>query len=170
MKYLVYVLSLVVILAFTNSVSTKTNSDVIFSTVIKDTILPKPTDTSLISLGIDTSVLAIDSAKLVSKQYFGIASFYSKSLEGTPTSTQEVFRHHKFTCASNRFKLHTWLRVTNISNGKSIIVRVNDRMHPKMDAKGRIVDLSLAGAKALNFTARGLTKVMVEVVPKGTKK
>ncbi len=170
MKYLVYVLSLVGILAFTSSVSTKTNSGAYFSSIIKDTIVPKPIDTSSLSIGRDTTVLALDSAKPASKQYFGIASFYSKNLEGTPTSTQEVFRHNKFTCASNRFKLHTWLRVTNISNGKSIIVRVNDRMHPKMDAKGRIVDLSLAGARALNFTAKGLTKVMVEVVTKGTKK
>jgi rare lipoprotein A len=102
--------------------------------------------------------------------YYGKASFYSANLEGTATSTQEIFKHNKFTCASNRFKLNTWLRVTNIANDKSIIVRVNDRMHPKMDAKGRIVDLSYAGAKKLGFIEKGVTKVRVEIVAKDTKK
>ena len=116
---------------------------------------------------------SIDSVRLdtieTPKFYFGIASFYSSSLEGSETSTQEKFRHNKMTAASNRFKLNTWLRVTNLSNDKTIIVRVNDRMHPRMDAKGRIVDLSYAGAKQLGFISRGITKVKVQVVPKGTK-
>ena len=102
------------------------------------------------------------------KYYYGVASFYSKNLEGTKTSTDEIFKHNKLTCASNRFKLNTWLRITNISNNKSIIVRVNDRMHPRMDAKGRIVDLSYLGAKKLNFIAKGVTKVKVEIVKKCT--
>lgn len=100
--------------------------------------------------------------------YYGTASFYSKSLEGTRTSNDETFSHKKLTCASNRFKIGTWLRVTNLSNEKSVVVRVNDRMHPKMDKKGRIVDLSYEGAKRLSFVKKGITKVKVEVVPKGT--
>lgn len=115
----------------------------------------------------DSAVLLTDTAK--PKVYYGMASFYSKSLDGTKTTSGETFSQKKFTCASNRFKLNTWLRVTNISNGKSIIVRVNDRMHPRMDKKGRIVDLSIAGASKLGFIAKGVTKVKVEPVPKGTK-
>ncbi len=103
------------------------------------------------------------------KFYYGTASFYSTSLEGTKTSNDEIFRHNKLTAASNKFKLGTWLRVTNISNGKSIIVRVNDRMHPKMTKKGRIVDLSRLGAKKLDFIIKGITKVKVEIVAKDTK-
>lgn len=113
----------------------------------------------------------IDSdADTIAKQkfFYGTASFYSKSLEGTKTSNDETFSHKKLTCASNRFKIGTWLRVTNISNGKSVVVRVNDRMHPKMDKKGRIVDLSYEGAKKLAFIKKGITKVKVEVVPKDT--
>jgi rare lipoprotein A (peptidoglycan hydrolase) len=108
-----------------------------------------------------------DSTK--TKYYFGAASFYSKSLEGTKTSNDETFRHNKLTAASNKFKLGTWLRVTNLANNKSIVVRVNDRMHPRMAKKGRIVDLSYLGAKKLDFIKKGVTKVKVEVVPKGTK-
>ncbi len=114
------------------------------------------------------SVNAIVDSIAKPKIYYGMASFYSKSLEGTKTSTDEIFSHKKLTCASNRFKLGTWLRVTNLSNSKSIIVRVNDRMHPRMDKKGRIVDLSYLGAKKLNFIKKGVTRVKVEVVPKGT--
>jgi rare lipoprotein A len=114
--------------------------------------------------------IVIDNIEKKGKFFYGVASFYSSNLEGSETSTQERFSHKKFTAASNRFKLNTWLRVTNISNNKSIIVRVNDRMHPRMDAKGRIVDLSYIGAKNLDFISKGITKVKVEIVDKNTKK
>lgn len=106
--------------------------------------------------------------KIVAKFLLGTASFYHNSFEGRQTSTGEIFRNTKFTAASNNFSLNTWLRVTNLNNQKSIIIRVNDRMHPRMAKRGRVVDLSRAGAKALGFISSGLTKVRVEVVPKGT--
>jgi rare lipoprotein A len=108
-----------------------------------------------------------DSAK-VREVYFGVASFYSVSFEGTKTATGEVFRQSKLTGASNHFKLNTWIRVTNLSNGRSIIVRVNDRMHPRMAKRGRVVDLTRTGAKILGYISKGLTRVKVEKVPKGT--
>lgn len=127
------------------------------------------------SLGIklNTTTASLDSVankdSTKPKYYYGTASFYSRSLEGTKTSNDEIFRHNKLTAASNKFKLGTWLRVTNISNGKSVIVRINDRMHPKMAKKGRIVDLSRTGAKKLDFINKGITRVKVEIVPKETK-
>jgi rare lipoprotein A len=115
----------------------------------------------------------VDSANIdtvPANTFFGIASFYSKNLDGTETATGEIFRHNKLTAASNRFKLNTWVRVTRIKNGRSIIVRINDRMHPRMDRKGRIVDLTIRGAQKLGFIKTGVTKVKVEIVPKGTLK
>lgn len=107
--------------------------------------------------------------KKSSKTLLGIASFYSQNLEGTETSTGETFSHQNLTAASNNFKLNSWVRVTNLRNGKSVIVRVNDRMHPKMAAKGRVVDLSISAAKKIGLTfIAGLTKVKVEEVVKGT--
>lgn len=100
------------------------------------------------------------------KSLTGIASFYSRSLEGTETATGEIFRHANLTAASNNFKLNTWVRITNLNNGKSIIVRINDRMHPRMAAKGRVVDLTMTGAKKLDFVKSGLTKVKVEPIVK----
>ncbi len=70
--------------------------------------------------------------------------------------------------ASNDFDLNTWVRVTNLQNNKSIIIRINDRMHPRMQKKGRVVDLSRVAAKKLDFIKNGLANVKVEVVEKGT--
>lgn len=104
----------------------------------------------------------------IGKVVIGKASFYSKSLDGTQTATGEIFRNKNMTAASNHFKLNSWVRVTNLSNGKSVIVRINDRMHPKMAKKGRVVDLSRSAASHLGFILKGITKVKVEVVPKNT--
>src|SRR5690606_8694994 len=61
----------------------------------------------------------------------GIASFYHDMFVGRLTANGEVFSNHKFTCASNHFKLGTYLKVTNRSNKKVVYVKVNDRMgHP----------------------------------------
>ncbi len=91
----------------------------------------------------------------------GKASFYSKNLHGTKTSTGERYDNNKLTAASNHFKLNTWVRVTNISNGESVTVRINDRMHPRMAKKGRVIDLSRLAAIKLDFIKKGITKVQV---------
>ncbi|MEP6846882.1 MAG: septal ring lytic transglycosylase RlpA family protein, partial [Panacibacter sp.] len=114
---------------------------------------------------IDEEIIAPKKTKTIS----GVASFYSKNLEGTKTATGETFHHTYFTAASNNFPLNTWLRVTNIKNCKSVIVRVNDRMHPRMAKKGRVVDLTISAAKKIGLTSKiGITKVTVEEVEKGT--
>src|SRR6266542_5496249 len=99
------------------------------------------------------------------EKLFGVASLYSPDLEGTETATGETFEHDGFTAASNNFKLNTWVKVTNLRNGKSVVVRINDRMHPGMAQKGRVVDLTLSAAKksGLSFLV-GLTKVKVEKI------
>lgn len=103
------------------------------------------------------------------KIVYGVASFYSRNLQGSETSTGETFDHAKLTGASNFFKLNTWIRVTNLSNNKSIVIRINDRMHQRMADRGRVVDLTRRGAIELGFVYRGLTRVMAEEVPAGTK-
>ena len=98
------------------------------------------------------------------KPLYGTASFYSKDLEGSETATGEVFHHNQLIAASNFFKLNSWVRVTNLSNGKSILVRINDRMSKGMQAIGRVADLTRLAAQQLGFLSRGLTKVKVEQV------
>ncbi len=119
---------------------------------------------------IDSANLQIDTSKVLEfivvkgKVVKGIASFYSSNLDGTQTATGEIYRNNKFTGASNNLKLNTWVRVTNIKNGKTVIVRINDRMHPAMKKKGRVIDLSRTAAKKLDFIKSGLTKVILEVI------
>ncbi len=99
------------------------------------------------------------------KVFYGQASFYSDKFNGRRTASGEIFSQSKMTCASNMLKMGTWLKVTNLRNGKFAIVKVNDRLHPKMR---RVVDVTRAAAKKMGFTAAGLTRVKVEVM--GTKK
>jgi rare lipoprotein A (peptidoglycan hydrolase) len=108
---------------------------------------------------IDTSRITIEFNRVT-----GIASFYSKTLDGTLTSTGERYRNIKYTAASNFFKLNTLVRVTNLKNGKSVLVRINDHMHPNMMRKGRVVDLSQVAAKKLLFKSHGIVRVNVEAL------
>lgn len=96
----------------------------------------------------------------------GIGSFYATWFNGRPTATGEIFEHTNLTAASNSFKFHSWVRVTNLQNNKSVIVRINDRMAVKSANKGRIVDLTKAAAQKLGVGIGGLIKVLVEIVPK----
>lgn len=94
----------------------------------------------------------------------GVSSFYGKNLNGTLTSTGERFYNNKFTAACNLYKLNTIVRVTNLQNGKTVLVRINDRMHPNMLKKGRVIDLSQSAAKQLVFKSKGLVKVTVDAI------
>lgn len=89
----------------------------------------------------------------------GMASWYHDKFEGRRTATGETFRQQLLTCASNLFPLGTWLRVTNLRTGLSVIVKVNDRMHPRMK---RVVDLTRKAAREIGIEKAGVGKVQVE--------
>ena len=95
--------------------------------------------------------------------YYGIASFYAAKFNGRPTANGEIYSDKKLTAACNILPLGTWIRVTNLKNNRSVIVKTNDRLHPRMK---RIVDLSRSAAENLRYTSRGLTQVKVEVIEK----
>lgn len=99
----------------------------------------------------------------------GTASFYNDHFEGQTTASGECFKTKKLTGASNNFKLHSWVRVTNLLNHQSVIVRIIDRMHPRMAKIGRVVDLSKKAAQKIRMISAGLAKVKVELVPAGTQ-
>ncbi|SEA19736.1 rare lipoprotein A [Arachidicoccus rhizosphaerae] len=101
------------------------------------------------------------------KMVYGKATHYSRSLEGTKTAIGTRYHNDKYTAASNFFKLRTWVKVTRLSNGRSVTVFINDRMHPNMASKGRVIDLSIAAAQSIHFlSGAGITRVKVEEVPK----
>ena len=89
---------------------------------------------------------------------YGKASFYHNKFEGRKTASGEIFRQSEMTAACNVFPLGTYLEVTNIDNGKKIVVKVNDRI----GTNKRIIDLSLSAAKKLNFIKKGITDVKIE--------
>ncbi|MCU0381900.1 MAG: septal ring lytic transglycosylase RlpA family protein [Chitinophagaceae bacterium] len=97
------------------------------------------------------------------KVQYGTASFYADKFEGRQTANGEIFSQKKMTCAHNTLPLGTWVRVTNLSNKKSVILRVNDRLHHR---NPRLVDLSKSAAQKLGYTGHGLTRVKVEVLGK----
>lgn len=99
--------------------------------------------------------------KNITRILYGQASFYAAKFEGRKTATGEKFKHIGATAACNVLPLKTWLRVTNLRNGKSIIVITNDRLHPKTK---RIIDLSKSGAQKLGYISQGLTRVKIEIL------
>src|ERR671912_433139 len=84
------------------------------------------------------------------KTLFGIASYYADKFNGRKTASGEIYQHKKYTAACNKVPLGTWLRVTNLNNKRSVIVKVNDRLHPRMK---RVVDLSRVSAEKLGYTS-----------------
>lgn len=90
----------------------------------------------------------------------GNASFYSDKFIGKKTANGEIFSQDKLTCAHNTYPLGSKVRVTNLKNGKSVVLRVNDRLHHR---NPRLVDLSRAGANKLGFKKSGIAKVRVEL-------
>jgi rare lipoprotein A len=92
---------------------------------------------------------------------YGQASFYANKFHGRLTANGEIFSQKKMTAACNSLPLGTWIRVTNLRNGKSIIVKTNDRLNKKTR---RLVDLTRTAAQKLGFISRGLTRVKVEVL------
>ena len=95
------------------------------------------------------------------KVLFGTASYYADKFNGRQTANGESYSHKKATAACNVLPLRTWIKVTNLRNNKSVIVQVNDRLHPK---NKRIVDMSRMAAGQLGYIGRGLTQVKVEVL------
>jgi rare lipoprotein A len=91
----------------------------------------------------------------------GIASWYGPDFHGRLTANGEVYDMHSISAAHTTMPLPSYARVTNLDNGKSIIVRVNDRGPYVRD---RIIDLSIGTAKALDSYRHGLARVRVEYV------
>lgn len=98
---------------------------------------------------------------------YGIASFYAAKFNGRKTANGNTFNSLKFTAACNVLPLGTWVKVTNLKNERSVIVYINDRLHPK---NKRLIDLSKTAAEKLGFVSKGITKVKVEVLGKLSRK
>lgn len=93
----------------------------------------------------------------------GIASWYGEKFQGRPTSSGERFEMNALSAAHRTLPLPAWVRVTNLANGRSLLLRVNDR-GPFADPDRRILDVSYAAAIRLGMVESGTASVRVEAV------
>ena len=91
----------------------------------------------------------------------GIASYYADKFVGRTTANGDKYKHNKLTAAHKTLPFGTKVKVTNLSNKKTVVVVINDR---GPFVKGRIIDLSKSAAKKLDFVNDGITKVRIKVL------
>ena len=91
----------------------------------------------------------------------GVASWYGRDFHGKKTANGETYNMHAMSAAHKTLPLPTMVRVTNLDNGRSVVVRVNDR---GPFVKSRIIDLSYAAARALGYDRKGTARVRVQAL------
>ncbi len=101
--------------------------------------------------------------KLLNGYYYGTASFYHSRFNGRKTSFGERFSPEKMTCAHRTLPFGTYLEVTNLSNHRTVYVKVNDRLPPH---SCRMVDLTRRAAHRLHMEYRGLAHVKIKIIPR----
>jgi len=97
---------------------------------------------------------------------YGVASWYGGEFHGRPTSSGEVYDMYQLTCAHNTLPLGTIVMVTNLENGRTLELKVNDR---GPFVKERIIDVSYAAAQMLGIWEKGTALVKVEVITPGVE-
>ena len=112
-------------------------------------------------------VKKVNSTAKSKKILIGISSYYGEDFHGKLTANGEVYDMYGLTAAHKTLPLNTIVRVTNMENEKSLILRINDR-GPYV--KGRMLDCSYGAALKLGFIGNGTTKVKVEVIELGDDK
>jgi rare lipoprotein A len=93
----------------------------------------------------------------------GIASWYGEQFQGRPTSSGEPFDMYALSGAHRTLPIPVWVRVTNLANGRSVVLRLNDR-GPFADPDRRIIDVSYAAAIQLGMVESGTASVRVQAV------
>jgi|SRR5579875_3411726 len=91
----------------------------------------------------------------------GVASWYGEEFQGNPTASGEIFNMNALTAAQRDLPLGTEIRVTNLRNHRSLVLRINDR---GPFVPGRMLDVSRAAASRLGFVGRGMAPVSIEIV------
>jgi rare lipoprotein A len=125
---------------------------------------PAPATAQPVSLSplADAQPAAADAGVVHVADQVGIASWYGEQNQGRLTASGERFDQRKLTAAHRTLPLDTKVKVTNLENGKSIEVKVNDR-GPYIP--GRVLDLSTQAAKLLGMQKEGLALVRIEILP-----
>lgn len=106
------------------------------------------------------ALLALSGCREPTSVEEGIASFYADSFHGRQTASGETYSKRGYTAAHRTVAFDTRVKVTNLENGRSVWVRINDR---GPHTEGRIIDLSGAAARKLRITETGTAKVRLEI-------
>ncbi len=105
--------------------------------------------------------------KLLFKPQTGVASWYGPRFHGRPTANGEIFNANTLTAAHRSLPFGTLVRVTHLENGRSVIVRINDR-GPYYDR--RVIDLSRRSAALLDMEEQGIARVRIDVLDYPSRK
>ena len=108
------------------------------------------------------TILSILCTVTIYAQQTGTASYYGNKFQGRRTTSGERLDNELYTAAHMTLPLGTLVKVTNLVNTKSVVVKINDRGHFK---RGRVIDLTYAAAKELEMIRLGIVRVMVEILP-----
>lgn len=137
-------------------------------TVQADARLPGPTTVLSPAVASSASALSSRTPTQLPRQhgriYRGIASWYGEKFDGRKTASGEIFSMDEMTACHPSLPFGSEVRVVNLRNKKSVVVRITDRADL---VKGRVIDLSYAAAQKLNMTQSGLTRVSIEVISLG---
>lgn len=121
--------------------------------------------TLLVTLSFTTNVMA--KTKVNQHRTQGEASYYAGFHHGKKTASGERFNMHALTAAHRTLPLGSKIKVTNLINGKEVVVKVNDR---GPYAKGRVLDVSLGAAKKLGMLKTGTAKISIQILTAGDNK
>jgi rare lipoprotein A len=106
-----------------------------------------------------------DSTPAAGSVQWGLASYYGPGFEGDRTASGEIFNEDKLIAAHRTLPLGSVVRVTNLKNGRSVVLRVIDRgPYGRNHRKGCIIDVSRGAARRLRFVKDGITRVLVQVL------
>ena len=138
-------------------------------TVQADAGVPRPAAATSPTVVVANAATPVSgSAQAVQKQHSkllrGIASWYGDQFDGKKTASGETFNQEEMTACHPSLPFVTEVRVVNLRNHKSVVVRITDRAEL---VKGRVIDLSHAAADKLNMTKSGLARVSIEVLSLG---
>jgi peptidoglycan lytic transglycosylase len=156
MSSLIYLASIVVTCGYIGSDSIA-GADVSRDPSVK-AVLPEP--------GVEEAAYTEAAKRAPTFQEVGLASWYGERHQGSRTASGERFDANKLTAAHRTLPLDTVARVTNLENGRSVEVKVNDR-GPYVH--GRVIDLSAGAARALGIVHEGVAMVRIEALPTATR-
>ena len=114
----------------------------------------------------DAVARAVKARVKKAKRESGVASYYGPEFAFRRTANGEMFDPKDMTAAHRSLPFNTRIRVTNLANGRRVVLRVNDRGPYR---KGRVIDVSYAAAKRLGFAKRGLARVRIDVLSKDAR-